>query len=308
VESFVQRLEDAIVTKKSPLVIGLDPDLSRFPPALRTAAAQDKEAAARAILAFNRALIDATCELAAAVKPQAAFYERYGSAGIRALEETAAYARRKGLLVILDAKRGDVPNTAAMYAQAYLAPDSQAACPADALTVNPYLGRDSVDPFVQAAQENGKGIFVLVRTSNPGAGDLQDLTARETGRPLWQEVAAWAAAWAEAARGAEVYSPVGIVAGITYPEEAGFLRRRLPHSYLLLPGVGAQGGKAGDALPCFDKEGLGALVVAARSVIYAFSRSPYKDRFTPDEFAAASRQAAADLIAELSAAGYKVGR
>lgn len=306
--SFAQRLREAIAAKKSPLVIGLDPDLSKFPPALSAVLEGDKEAAACAILAFNRALIDATCDLAAAVKPQAAFYEVYGSQGVRALEETAAYARQKGLLVILDAKRGDVPNTAQAYARAYLAPENETTCPVDALTVNPYLGRDSVDPFIRAARENGKGIFVLVRTSNPGAGDLQDLTTSETGRPLWQEVAAWVAAWAEATRGAETYSPVGIVAGITYPEEAALLRTMLPHSYLLLPGVGAQGGQAPDALPCFDKEGLGALVVAARSVIYAYSRPPYKDRFTPDKFAAAAREAAADLLTELYAAGYKVGR
>jgi orotidine-5'-phosphate decarboxylase len=306
--SFAQRLKEAIVAKKSPLIIGLDPDLAKFPPVLRATSEGDAEKAARAILAFNCALIDATCDLAAAVKPQAAFYEVYGSHGVRVLEETAAYARKKGLLVILDAKRGDVPNTAQAYARAYLAPENETTCPADALTVNPYLGRDSVEPFVRAAQENGKGIFVLVRTSNPGASDLQDLTSRETGHPLWQEVASWVAAWAEATRGNETYSPVGIVAGLTYPEEAALLRSLLPHSYLLLPGVGAQGGQIKDALPCFDKEGLGALVVAARSVIYAYSRPPYKDRFTPDEFAAAAREAAADLLAELYAAGYKVGR
>ncbi|HHY91884.1 MAG TPA: orotidine-5'-phosphate decarboxylase [Firmicutes bacterium] len=307
-QSFAKRLAEAIRAKQSPLVIGLDPDLTKFPPALQPAAEQDREAAARAILTFNRAIIDATWDLAPAVKPQAAFYERYGWAGIKALEETVSYARQKGLLVLLDAKRGDVPNTAQAYAQAYLTVDGEAACPVDALTVNPYLGRDSVEPFVQTAAANGKGVFVLVRTSNPGAGDLQDLTAGQSRRPLWQEVAGWVADWARHTAPEEGYSPVGIVAGITYPEEAGLLRRLLPHSYLLLPGVGAQGGQAADALPCFDSEGLGALVVAARSVIYAFRRPAYQERFVPDEFAAAARQAVQDLLQELGAAGYKVRR
>lgn len=306
-ESFATRLGRAIKEKKSPLVVGLDPDLSQFPAPCLPRQDAGAEGATRAIWEFNRSIIDAVADIAAAVKPQAAFYERYGWRGMQVLAETAAYAREKGLLVILDAKRGDVPNTAAAYALAYLGPDGEAACPADALTVNPYLGRDSLQPFLQVAQENDKGVFILVRTSNRGAEDLQDLPTGETRKPLWQEVAGWVAEWAEAGRGGADYSPVGAVAGITHPEEAFTLRQFLRHSYLLLPGFGAQGGKVADALPCCDGEGLGALVVAARSVIYAYAKEPYQQEFAPEDYAQAARRAALDLLAELWAAGHPLG-
>ena len=302
---FASRLNEAILAKKSPLVVGLDPDITKFPSCLKPAATASAAEIANAILTFNKNIIDSVADLAAAVKPQAAFYEQYGWAGMKALEETAIYARSQGLLVILDAKRGDVPNTALAYARAYLDKGTNRhAFPCDALTVNPFLGRDGLEHFVQAAASNQRGIFLLVRTSNPGAADLQNLTVKETERPVWQEVAAWVADWSEKTRGSEEYSPVGIVAGLTYPHEAQTLRRLLPHSYLLLPGLGVQGGRIADALPCFDKNGLGAVLVAARSIIYAFSREPYKNRFSSDQFAAASRQATQDVLDALGTAGY----
>lgn len=302
---FARRLNEAIRAKKSPLVVGLDPDITKFPPGLKPAAGASRTEIAEAILAFNKSIIDQVADLAPAVKPQAAFYEEYGWAGMKALEETAIYARSKGLLVILDAKRGDIPNTALAYARAYLAPDKNPhAFPCDALTVNPFLGRDGLQHFVNAATSNQRGIFLLVRTSNPGAADLQNLTVQETKRPVWQEVAAWVADWAEKTRGNEEYSPVGVVAGLTYPHEAQTLRQLLPHSYLLLPGLGVQGGQIADALPCFDNSGLGALLVAARSIIYAFSREPYNSAFSPDQFAAAARKATMDVLRDLKAAGY----
>ncbi|MGI6605267.1 MAG: orotidine-5'-phosphate decarboxylase [Firmicutes bacterium] len=303
-ESFATRLSRAITEKKTPLVVGLDPDPAQFPATLIPHQTADPAAAATAILEFNQGVIAAIADLAVAVKPQVAFYERYGWQGMKALAETCAYAREKGLFVILDAKRGDIPNTAAAYALAYLGPDTKSGCSSDALTVNPYLGRDSIQPFLQAAQENGKGVFILARTSNRGAQDLQDLTCGPEGKPLWQEVAAWVRGWAEMGRRSENYSSFGVVAGITSPKEAHHLRQLLPHSFLLLPGFGAQGGKVADALPCFDAEGLGALVAASRSVIYAYAREPYKESFAPEGYASAARQAAQDLLAELRAVGY----
>ncbi|MGI6129559.1 MAG: orotidine-5'-phosphate decarboxylase, partial [bacterium] len=250
-------------------------------------------------------IIDHTADLVAAVKPQAAFYEEFGWAGMKALEETANYARSKNLLVIMDAKRGDIPNTALAYSRAYLASDvNRHAFPCDALTVNPFLGRDGLEHFVNAAARNQRGIFLLIRTSNPGAADLQNLTVQETKQPVWQEIATWVATWAEETKGADNYSPVGVVVGLTHPSEAKTLRQLLPHSYLLLPGLGVQGGRIADALPCFDNNGLGAVLVAARSIIFAFSREPYNSAFSPDEFGAAARQATIDVLSSLKAAGY----
>ncbi|NMA55035.1 MAG: orotidine-5'-phosphate decarboxylase [Firmicutes bacterium] len=303
---FINRLEKEILAKKSPLVVGLDPDLTMFPPSLKPAATASRTEIAAAILAFNKSIIDQVADLVPAVKPQAAFYEEYGWAGIKALEETAVYARSKGLLVILDAKRGDVPNTASAYARAYLAQDENPhAFPCDALTINPFLGRDSLQPFIDAASSNQRGIFLLVRTSNRGAADLQNLRIEGAKHPLWQEIAGWVADWATKTRGANKYSPVGIVAGLTYPQEAQSLRLLLPHSYLLLPGLGTQGGQVADAIPCFDPDGLGALLIAARSIIYAYLREPYINRFSGPEFAQAARQAAADILQRLYDAGYR---
>jgi orotidine-5'-phosphate decarboxylase len=302
---FAHRLSEAILAKKSPLVVGLDPDITKFPPSLKPPSTASVTEIAEAILTFNKSIIDQVADLAAAVKPQAAFYEQYGWAGMKALEDTANYAQAQGLPVILDAKRGDIPNTALAYARAYLAPNvNRYAFPCDALTVNPFLGRDGLEHFVDAATSNQRGIFLLVRTSNPGAADLQTLTIQETERPVWQEVAAWVADWAEKTRGNERYSPVGVVTGLTYPHEAQTLRQLLPHSYLLLPGLGVQGGQIADALPCFDENGLGAILIAARSIIYAFSRERYNSVFSPDQFAAAARQATADVLSDLKAAGY----
>ncbi|HKM38685.1 MAG TPA: orotidine-5'-phosphate decarboxylase [bacterium] len=303
---FTWRLEKAIMAKRSPLVIGLDPDIGRFPAHLKPAPSDSGSFIADTILDFNKRIIDQVADLVPAIKPQAAFYEQYGWAGIKVLEETTSYARSKGLLVILDVKRGDVPNTASAYARAYLAADENPhAFPCDALTVNPFLGRDSLQPFIDAAAANGRGVFLLVRTSNPGAADLQNLRVTETQRPVWKEVAAWAANWSKTTRGTNNYSPVGIVAGLTYPHEAQTLRQLLPHSYLLLPGLGAQGGQIADALPCFDNKGLGALLVAARSVLYAFQRKPYVNNFSEPDFAAAARQATVDILNDLYQAGYK---
>lgn len=302
---FASRLSATIIAKKSPLVVGLDPDISKFPSSLRLPAKANIGQITDSILAFNKTIIDHTADLAAAIKPQSAFYEKYGWAGIKALEDTCHYAQTKGLLVIMDAKRGDVPNTAAAYAEAYLAPDvNPHALSCDALTVNPFLGRDSLEPLIDASSRNGRGIFVLVRTSNPGAADLQNLTIQETEQPLWAQIASWVSTWAEQLKGDSGYSSIGVVAGLTHPKEAHALRKLLPHSYLLLPGLGAQGGKATDALQCFDKNGLGALLIAARSIIFAYDREPYKNTFSPNEFGPAARQAALDVLTGLKTAGY----
>jgi len=261
--------------------VGLDPEPSRFPQkllekyGLATALRQglDRpsfEKAASCILEFNKMVIDAVCDFAAAVKPQSAHYERFGSFGIRALHETAMYAREKGLPVILDVKRNDIGSTAEKYASAYLGADSGPGCaavPSDAVTVNPYLGVDGIKPFVELCAKHGKGIFVLVKTSNPSSADIQDLSLREGGCTLVQHVASLVSGWGSGVIGKCGYSAVGAVVGATHPKDMQALRERMPESVFLLPGYGAQGAKAEDVRHAF-KDGLGALVASSRAVIY----------------------------------------
>ena len=306
---FASRLSESIRNTNSPIAVGLDPDINKFPKSIRPDPSDTQERISEAILYFNKCILDAIYGLSPAVKLQTAFYEQYGSSGIRALEQTSVYARSKGFLVILDAKRGDIPNSASAYARAYLSLDTNPhAFPCDALTINPFLGRDGIECFIKAAVDNNRGAFLLVRTSNPGAADLQDLILKDTGRKVWEEVATWASSWSERTRGNERYSPVAVVAGLTYPREARELRRILPHSYLLLPGVGVQGGKLTDALPCFDENGLGALLVAARSIIYAFSREPYCCTFLEERFDDAARKSLQEALSQLNRAGYRITR
>jgi orotidine-5'-phosphate decarboxylase len=242
---FADRLAAAVEHKGAPLCVGLDPDPALMPDGL-------------GIAEFCRGIVDAIADVAVAVKPQAAFFEAQGADGWAALAEVCGYARAAGLLVIVDAKRGDVPSTARAYAAA-LAPL------ADAVTVNPYLGSDSLEPFLG---RDGLGVFVLVKTSNPGSVDLQDLPLAD-GRPLWQHVAGLVDRWGADLVGASGLSTVGAVLGATFPQEVAEARRLLPRSVLLLPGVGAQGARAEDLAEAFSVGPAGALVSASRSVLYA---------------------------------------
>jgi orotidine-5'-phosphate decarboxylase len=253
-EPFADRLLDAVKTKNSRVVVGLDPRAETLPPGVRS------------VIDFNVEVIRAVAPHAVAVKPQIAFYERQGIEGLQTYAETCRRARDAGLLVIGDVKRGDVPETAKAYAEAHFS-----AFPADALTVNPYFGTDGIEPFVEGARKCGGGLFILVKTSNPSSKEIQDLDVG--GRPLHLAVAERAVAWGESLKGASGWSSVGAVVGATHPEEARRIRAAMPKRWFLVPGYGAQGAKAEDVRVCFDG-GIGAVVNASRSVIYAWQNSP----------------------------------
>jgi orotidine-5'-phosphate decarboxylase len=247
---FSDRLGDAVARKRTQLVVGLDPVVERLPPEL-----------GGDIGAFCRGIVDAVEPYAVAVKPQSAFFEAHGAEGMREFWDVCAYARSAGLLVIADAKRGDIDSTAEAYAQAF-------SRRADAVTVNPYLGGDAVAPFIEAARRDGSGVFCLVKTSNAGSGDVQD-AALADGRRVWERVAELVGAWGADDIGAGGLSAVGAVVGATFPEEIARARELLPNAPFLLPGVGAQGGSPADVAAAFTDNPASALVSASRSVIYA---------------------------------------
>ena len=264
--AFPDRLAEAVERKRTQLVVGLDPRLDLLPVELRG------EAPAAAVARFSRGIVDAVAPYVVAVKPQLAFFEALGADGLRALEEACSHARDAGLLVIADGKRGDIGSTARAYATAYLEPRDASPPLADALTVNPYLGEDSVEPFLQAARLHGAGVFVLVRTSNAGAADIQEL-ALSDGRPLWHHVAKLVGEWGEGLVGERGLSSVGAVLGATVPRAVGAARRMMPQSVFLLPGVGAQGATPADVARAFTSGPASALVNASRSVIFAYRGS-----------------------------------
>ena len=251
VRHFSDRLADAVERKRSQLVVGLDPVVEQMP------AEVDGD-----LFAFCSGIVDAVAPYAVAVKPQSAFFEAHGSDGVRAFAQVCEYARAAGLIVIADAKRGDIGSTARAYAHAFIPL-------ADAVTVSPYLGGDSVEPFLDACRREGAGIFCLVKTSNPGSADVQDVALAD-GRKLWQHVADLVRGWGEELVGERGLSAVGAVVGATFPREVAEARELLPHSVLLLPGIGAQGATPADVATAFAAGPASALVSASRSVIYAY--------------------------------------
>lgn len=267
--TFGDRLAAEVERKRSQLVVGLDPRLDALPMELRGEAVLGRASAASAIARFCKGIVDAVGPYVVAVKPQSAFFEALGADGARALEEVCDYARGAGLLVIVDAKRGDIGATARSYATAYLEPRETGAPLGDALTVSPFLGHDSIDPFLAACRRHGAGIFLLVRTSNAGATDVQDLTLSD-GRTVWQYVAGLVHEWGRDLVGEAGISSVGAVVGATYPRAVSEARRLMPQSPLLLPGVGAQGATPADVARAFTSGPASALVTASRSVIFAF--------------------------------------
>ena len=295
---FPDRLADAVQRKRTQLVVGLDPLVEMLPVELRGEALAGRPEAAAAVERFCAGIVDAVAPYVVAVKPQVAFFEALGSDGWRALERVSAYARGAGLLVIVDAKRGDVGSTSRAYAAAFLERRGQEPPLADALTVSPYLGRDSLDPFFAACRRDGAGLFLLVRTSNPGAAELQDVVLSD-GRPQWRQVAELVDSWGEELVGACGLSSVGAVVGATVPRIVGEARREMPRAIILLPGVGAQGASPGDVARAFTSGPSSALVNAARSVIYA-----YRDAPTDDWRAAAGAEAARLQSAVWAAAGW----
>jgi orotidine-5'-phosphate decarboxylase len=270
--NFADRLAEAVTRKQSQLVVGLDPRLDVLPMELRGEAVLGRAAAASSVARFCKGIVDAVGPYVVAVKPQAAFFEALGADGFRALEEVCEYARSAGLLVIVDAKRGDIGSTSRAYAEAFLEPRDGDAPLADAMTASPYLGYDSVEPFLAASRRHGAGVFFLVRTSNSGATDVLDL-ALSDGRPLWNHVAELVREWGEPLVGEAGLSSIGAVVGATHPRAVSEARRLLPQSPMLLPGVGAQGATPADVARAFTAGPASAIVTASRSVIYAYRDS-----------------------------------
>lgn len=301
-KSFAQRLAQAVREKKNPVLVGLDPRGEMLP---STFFDKDHnptvEEMAAAYYVFCRDVIDVVAPLVPAVKPQAAFFEQLGPYGAVALSQVIDHAREKGLLVILDGKRNDIGSTATAYARGYLGPDSSA-WGADALTVSPYLGGDSLDPFVDIAVERDAGVFVLVKTSNPGGGMFQDLIADD--RPLFEHVAAYVEELAdetvdEDAPEDAAYGAVGAVVGATYPEQLVDLRAKMPHAWFLVPGFGSQGGTAADVAGAFASNGLGAIVNNSRGIIFAYSLPEYAEKFSGSNWQGAVEAATLAMIDQL---------
>lgn len=303
----INKLTEKIKKLNAPVVVGLDPMLSYVPEHIQKKAfdefGETLEGAAEAIWQFNKEIIDKTYDLIPAVKPQIAMYEQFGIPGLAAFKKTVDYAKSKDIVVIGDIKRGDIGSTSAAYAVGHVGKvqvGSKTYVPfnEDFVTVNPYLGTDGVKPFVDVCKETGKGIFVLVKTSNPSSGEFQDRLV--DGRPLYELVGEKVAEWGESHMG-DSYSYVGAVVGATYPEMGKVLRKIMPKTYILVPGYGAQGGKAADLAPYFNEDGLGAIVNSSRGIIAAYKQEKYA-KFGAENFADASRQAVVDMIDDITGA------
>ena len=303
----VSKLIEKIQKTKAPICVGLDPMLSYIPEHVTKKAYEEfgetLEGAAEAIWQFNKEIVDATCDLIPSVKPQIAMYEQFGLPGLAAYDKTVKYCQEKGLIVIGDVKRGDIGSTSAAYAAGHIGKvqvgsKTYSGFDTEYITVNPYLGTDGVKPFVDVCNECDRGIFVLVKTSNPSSGEFQDRLI--DGRPLYELVAEKVVEWGSASMDGE-YSNVGAVVGATYPEMSKILRKLMPKTYFLVPGYGAQGGTAEDLKYCFNQDGLGAIVNSSRGIIAAYKQEKYA-KFGEANYADASRQAVKDMILDISTA------
>lgn len=287
--NFADQLIDKI-TATSPICVGLDPRYDQIPQQIR----EDAPTPGAAFFEFNKGIIDAIEDLVPIIKPQIAFYEMFGLDGLAALTRTIEYAKEKGLMVLMDAKRNDIGSTAEAYANTFL--DTVGDFCSDALTVNAYLGFDGIKPFTEACEKNGKGLFVLVKTSNPSSGDIQDRKVDETGQSVSELMAQLVDSWGQDCIGQSGYSSIGAVVGATYPEQAASLRKLMPHAIFLVPGYGAQGGGAADVKPCFNDDGLGAIVNSSRGIIFAYEKM---EEFGPENYDDAARKAVEDMKADL---------
>ena len=303
----INKLISNIRKTNAPIVVGLDPMLNYIPEHIRKKAfaefGETLEGAAEAIWQYNKGIVDATCDLIPAVKPQIAMYEQFGIPGLIAYKKTVEYCKSKDLVVIGDIKRGDIGSTSAAYAvghlgQVQVGSKKYAGFDEDFATVNPYLGSDGVKPFMDVCKEEKKGIFVLVKTSNPSSGEFQDRVI--DGRPLYELVGEKVAQWGDELMG-DGYSYVGAVVGATYPEMGKVLRKIMPKTFILVPGYGAQGGKGADLVHFFNEDGLGAIVNSSRGIIAAYKQEKYKE-FGAENYADASRAAVKDMIADISGA------
>lgn len=301
----IRQLIEKIDKTKAPICVGLDPMLSYIPEHVVKKSfeqfGETLEGAADAIWQFNKEIIDCVYDLIPSVKPQIAMYEQFGLEGLKVYQKTVDYCHEKGLLVIGDAKRGDIGSTSAAYAAGHLGKvqvgsKTYSGFNTDFLTVNPYLGTDGVKPFVDVCRSEDKGLFVLVKTSNPSSGEFQDRQIE--GRPLYELVAEKVVEWGSQAMDGD-YSNVGAVVGATYPEMSRILRKLMPHTYFLVPGYGAQGGTAEDLRFCFNEDGFGAVVNSSRGIIAAYKKEAYQ-RFGPEHFGDASRQAVIDMVEDIN--------
>ena len=306
----INRLVAQIKKTGAPIVVGLDPMMKFIPEHIKEKAfaefGETLEGAAEAIWQYNKAIVDAIYELVPAVKPQIAMYKQFGLPGLSAFYKTVQYCKEKGLVVIGDIKRGDIGSTSEAYAVGHLGKvqvgsKSYYGFDEDFVTVNPYLGSDGVNPFIKVCKEEKKGIFVLVKTSNPSSGEFQDRQIADAGnRPLYEVVGEQVAKWGETHMG-DTYSYVGAVVGATYPEMGKVLRKIMPKSYILVPGYGAQGGKGADLVHFFNEDGLGAIVNSSRGIIAAYQQEKYA-RFGAENFADASRAAVLDMKEDIEQA------
>lgn len=303
INELVKRISDL----NAPVVVGLDPMLSYVPEHIIEASFEEYgetlEGAGEAIWQYNKGIVDAIYDIIPAVKPQIAMYEQFGIPGLAAFNKTCEYCKEKGLVVIGDIKRGDIGSTSGAYAAGHLGKvqvgsNSYSGFFEDFVTVNPYLGTDGVKPFVDVCKQENKGIFVLVKTSNPSSGEFQDQLVE--GTPVYELVARKVVEWGEECMG-DVYSNVGCVVGATYPEQGKVLRKLMPKTYILVPGYGAQGGKAEDLVDYFNEDGLGAIVNSSRGIITAYKQEKY-GKFGDKNYADASRQAVLDMIEDITGA------
>lgn len=297
-------LIDKIKQTNNPTVMGLDPRYEMLPDCVKSKYEKNVEGACKAILEYNKALIDATCDIIPAVKPQIAFYEMFGIEGMKVFNKTCKYAKEKGMVVIADNKRGDIGTTAQGYSNAFLGKtpigeESFDIFNVDFITVNPYMGTDCVKPFVDDCKKYNKGIFVLVKTSNKSSGEVQDLVL-QNGKTIYETVAELVNKWGKDLIGEYGYSSVSSVVGATYPQQLEELRKIMPSSYFLIPGYGAQGGKAEDIALGFDENGLGGIVNASRSLMCAYKSDLWKDKFVEEDYAQATRSEAIRMRDELN--------
>ena len=304
----INKLINKIQKTKAPIVVGLDPMLSYVPEHIQKKAfaeyGETLEGAAEAIWQFNKEIVDKIYDLIPAVKPQIAMYEQFGIEGLKAYKKTVDYCNSKDLVVIGDIKRGDIGSTSAAYAVGHLGKvqvgsKTYAGFDEDFATVNPYLGSDGVKPFIDVCKQENKGLFILVKTSNPSSGEFQD--QKIDGKPLYELVGEKVAQWGEEHMGESGYSYVGAVVGATYPEQGEILRKVMPKSFILVPGYGAQGGKGKDLVHFFNEDGLGAIVNSSRGIIAAYKQEAYA-KFGAENFGDASRAAVEAMIADIQGA------
>ena len=301
--NMMDKLINKIQEMQNPTVIGLDPRYEMIPEFIKNKYEKNLEGVAEAILEFNKKIIDAVYDIIPAVKPQIAFYEMYGLKGMKVFEKTCKYAKEKGMIVIADIKRGDIGTTAKAYSNAFLGKTligdkEESIYDVDFVTLNPYMGIDAIKPFIDDCKKYNKGAFILVKTSNPSSGDIQDLQLK-SGEKVYTKVVKLVEEWGKDLVGEYGYSSISAVVGATYPKQLEELRKEAPHTFFLIPGYGAQGGKAEDILLGFDKNGIGGIVNSSRGLMYAYKSERWSSKYTEMQFAEATRAEALRMKGEL---------